>query len=245
MEELTLGFLVVSFVAGFLTVLAPCILPLLPVIIGSSTTGEKDFKKPLTIVASLSVSIVVFTLLLRASTIFIDIPDDFWKWLSGGILLIFGIVSVFPSLWENLSAKLNLNAKSNKLLGKGVQKGGTTGDIIIGAALGPVFTSCSITYAAIVAVSLPASFGVGLVYLLLYVVGLAIPLLMLAVFGQKLADKLAVLSDPHGKFKKFIGIIFIIIGIMIITGVDKEIEAWLIDQGLYDWQVELEENIGG
>ena len=68
--------LLVSFIAGVLTVLAPCILPLLPVIVGGSLTGEgKDAqkKKVFTIVLSLGLSVIVFTFLLKVSTLFINI----------------------------------------------------------------------------------------------------------------------------------------------------------------------------
>lgn len=237
--DLSLTFLFTSFIAGFLTVLAPCILPLLPIIVGSST-GTKNLLKPLRIIGSLCVSIIVFTLLLKVSTALIGIDPDFWKWLSGGILIIFGLFSLFPRQWELISAKLNLNAKSNKLLGKGTQKDGAIGDILVGASLGPVFTSCSPTFATIVGTVIPASYATGFTYLIIYVIGLAIPLTLIAVFGTRISSKLTSLSDPNGWFKKLIGIIFIVVGIAIITGIDKQIEGWLIEKGLYDWLVDLE-----
>jgi cytochrome c biogenesis protein CcdA len=116
--------LLLSFIAGVLTVLAPCILPLLPVIVGGSLTGEgKDAqkKKVLTIVISLGLSVVAFTLLLKASTLFIDIPEQTWKWLSGGIIIVLGLITIFPSMWEG-KWLAKLSTKSNILLGKGNKK---------------------------------------------------------------------------------------------------------------------------
>ena len=98
--------LFVSFAAGTLTVLAPCILPLLPVIVGGSLTGEgKDAhkKKVLTIVVALGLSVMVFTLLLKVSTLFIAVPEYVWKLISGGTIILLGLVTVFPSLWEAFS----------------------------------------------------------------------------------------------------------------------------------------------
>lgn len=69
-------YLLVSFIAGILTVMAPCVFTLLPVILGGSLTGT-SWKKPATIIASLSISIFVFTLILKASTALIDIHPDF------------------------------------------------------------------------------------------------------------------------------------------------------------------------
>lgn len=239
MVEFGLGFLLTSLLAGMLTILAPCVLPLLPVIIGSSTTSKR-LAKPLRIILALGVSIFVFTLLLKASTLFIDIPDDFWKWLSGGILLGFGLLTLWPNIWQGLSAKLGLDQSSHKLLGKGLKANSPTGDILIGASLGPVFSSCSPTYGAIVATVLPVSYLTGLIYLVTYIMGLFIPLILIAIFGNKLASKLGALSNPKGWFKRILAIIFIVVGLAIITGFDKQVETWLVERGLYDGIVKLE-----
>lgn len=237
-------FLVISFVAGLLTILAPCVLPLLPVIIGGSLAEEKPSKwTPIVITASLAISVVVFTLILRASTALIGIPPDFWKYISGGILLIFGLLTIFPAVWDKFSARTGLNTSTNKMLGKSVQTHGQGKNVAIGAALGPVFTSCSPTYAVILAVVLPVSFARGLIYLVAYSLGLATILLALAYTGQKFASHLAWASNPNGVFKKILGVIFIIVGIMVITGFDKTIETYLLDQGVYDGISEFEQNL--
>jgi len=54
-----------------LTILAPCVLPLLPVILGASVEDSKDKWRPYIIIAALSVSIIIFSLLLKATTLFI------------------------------------------------------------------------------------------------------------------------------------------------------------------------------
>ena len=82
METLTLSFLALSFFSGVLTVLAPCILPLLPVIIGTSA-GARSKITPYVVIGALSLSILVFTYVLKASTLLIDIPQSFWAYFSG------------------------------------------------------------------------------------------------------------------------------------------------------------------
>ncbi|MEM6997996.1 MAG: cytochrome c biogenesis protein CcdA [Patescibacteria group bacterium] len=238
-----LGYLLTSLIAGGLTVLAPCTLPLLPVIIGGSTTG-KSLAKPVRVISALIISIVVFTLLLRVGSGALGIPDSAWKWITGSILVGFGVVTLFPEIWERLSARLNLGGSSNKLLAKGMQRGGAIGDILIGASLGPIFLSCSPTYGAILGIiAEPDSYVTGLVYLITYSIGLAIPLMLIAIYGQKLTQKLGVLSDPKGLFKRVIAIIFILVGVGIMLGWDKDFEAWLIEKGIYDGIVELEYNL--
>ncbi len=229
--------LLISFIAGVLTVLAPCILPLLPVIVGGSLsdggTGGFNKKKALTIILSLGISVIAFTLLLKASTLFIDIPEYVWKWISGGIVIILGLVTLFPSLWESkLIARLS--TKANILLGKGNQKGGFWGDVIIGASLGPVFSTCSPTYFIVLATVLPVSPTLGIVYLLAYAVGLCLSLLVVSIVGQKIMSKLGVAADPSGWFKRTLGVIFIIVGVAIIGGLDKKTQLFLLDAGFFD-----------
>ena len=229
--------LLISFIAGVLTVLAPCILPLLPVIVGGSLsdggTGGFNKKKALTIIISLGVSVIAFTFLLKASTLFIDIPEYVWKWISGGIVVFIGLVTLFPSLWESqLIARLS--AKSNILLGKGDQKKSFWGDVIVGAALGPVFSTCSPTYFIVLATVLPVSPALGVVYLLTYTIGLCLSLLVVSIVGQKIMNKLGVAADPRGWFKRSLGVIFLIVGIAIIGGFDKKTQLFLLDSGFFD-----------
>lgn len=236
-----MALLAVSFIAGVLTVLAPCILPLVPVVIGSSATG-RNRATPFIVVGSLALSIILFTYLLKFSTALIMIPPEVWTYLSGGILVLFGLVLLFPTLWEGLPGINKVSASSNKLVGTGYQKKSFWGDVLIGAALGPVFSSCSPTYFVILASVLPASFALGSLYLLAYAAGLALVLLLIALLGQRFADKLAVAADPSGWFKKAIGILFIIVGVFIATGYEKKLEVAILESGIVD-VIDWEQNI--
>jgi cytochrome c-type biogenesis protein len=226
-------FFVISFLAGMLTVLAPCILPLLPVVIGAGATGRSK-ATPYIVIASLSASIIIFTFLLKVSTAFITIPPSFWTYLSGGILVGFGLILVFPSLWEKMPGIAKLSGKSNKLVGTGYQKKTMWGDMIIGAALGPVFSTCSPTYFVILATVLPASFLLGTIYLLAYVFGLSLVLLLISLLGQKFADRLTKFSDSRGGLKIALGMLFVMLGFLIMAGLDKKIEIYILDSGYFD-----------
>lgn len=85
---------------------------------------------------------------------------------------------------------------------------------------------------------LPASFLLGTVYLLAYIAGLAVVLLLIALLGQKFAGRLAVVADPHGWFKRGLGILFMLVGLAIFTGLDKQFEAWILDSGFNTVQFE-------
>lgn len=239
---MSLTFLLISVFAGVLTVLAPCILPLLPVVIGSSAQGRSKWT-PYIVIASLGVSILLFTFLLKASTLLIDIPNSVWSYVSGGILVGFGLILAFPKLWDKVPGMHKVSVGSNKLVGSGHQKKSFWGDVLIGAALGPVFSSCSPTYFVILATVLPESFIVGTVYLLGYIAGLSVVLLLIALLGQKVLGKLLNLADDKGWFKKVVGVLFVVIGIAIIFGYDKAFETAVLDSGLLDEVINIENGL--
>ena len=242
MVDLQYSYLLISFLAGILTVLSPCVLPTLPIVL-SASLRHKSFWRPLRIISSLAVSIVIFTLLLKVSTVLIGVPDYVWRYFSGGILLIFGLFLYFNAWWVKVSEKSKLKNLANNWLTKSLKRHNQWGDYLLGASLGPVFSSCSPTYALILSVSLPASWLVGLVYLLVFVSGLMCILILVAGFGQKVVSKLSALNKAGGWFQRLLAIIFIIVGLAIITGYDKQAEAYLVREGYYDWLINLEENL--
>lgn len=233
--------LLVSVIAGILTVLAPCVLPLLPVIVGGSVQGGAK-RNPYIIAASLATSIVIFTLLLKFSTVFIDIPQTVWSAVSGGIIGLFGLVSLFPMQWQKISFKLGFGRKSDELLVDSAQVQSKWGDVLIGFALGPVFSSCSPTYFLILATVLPASFLLGATYLIAYAVGLSVTLLAIALLGQKFIKRAKWAANPTGWFRKSLGILFVLVGVAIMFGYDKKLESYLIERG-YRPQLRFEEKL--
>ncbi|QQG38365.1 MAG: cytochrome c biogenesis protein DipZ [Candidatus Kaiserbacteria bacterium] len=229
--------LLVSFVAGVLTVLAPCVLPLLPVIVGGSLAGGSR-RRAYVITASLALSIVVFTLVLKASTALIGVPEEIWRYLSGIIVMVFGLFLLFPDVWASIPGVNALNIGSNKLLARGYQKGSFWGDALMGAALGPVFAGCSPTYFIILATVLPVQPLVGIVYLAAYAAGLSLMLLLIAFLGDRLVQKLGITIEPRGWFRRGIGALFVIVGVLVFTGVMRDIEVWFVEKGLNFSQLE-------
>jgi cytochrome c biogenesis protein CcdA len=221
-----------SYLAGLLTVLAPCILPLLPVILGGSLVGEKKNKwRPYIITASLVVSLILFTFLLKVSTMFIGIDPKVWAVGSGSLVILLGFFMLFPDLWAKFVAKLGFEPASQRLLGKAYsQKNSVLSAILIGAALGPIFSSCSPTYAWVIATVLPANTLLGVLYLVIYCLGVATSLLAIALLGRKLLEKIKWASDPKGRFQQSIAILFIIVGIFVATGWDKKVQTYLVER---------------
>jgi cytochrome c biogenesis protein CcdA len=195
------------------------------------------------IIGGLLGSIFIFTLLLKSSTLLIGISPRFWQSISGSIIVLFGIISLFPKLWESVSAKLKLQTRAQQHSSQALKRSGKIGDLVLGASLGPVFGACSPTYALIVATILPVRPVTGLLYLILFLLGLGGMLTLISILGSKLVKKLGWGINPNGLFKRILGVIFILIGIIILTGFDKSILSSAVNSGLFDWQVNLETNL--
>lgn len=233
-----------SYVAGLLTALAPCVLPLLPIILGGSLAGDKKDKwRPYIITASLVISLILFTILLKASTALIGIDPRVWAIGSGVLVIILGFFMLFPDLWAQVIGKLGIEHRSQGLLGKAYkQENGVLSAILIGAALGPIFSSCSPTYAWVIATVLPSSTLLGMFYLTFYVLGVATALLAIALLGRKLLERIKWASDPKGWFQRGIAILFIIVGIFVATGLDKKVQTYLVEKDFLNIKL-LEEKI--
>ncbi len=226
-----MSFWFISFIAGFLTVLAPCSLFLLPsIVVGSSS--EKDASRPWIVVGSLGVSVFLFSLLIKGSSLALSIPDSTWSWISGLLLSLFGLSLIFPKPWEKISEILQLT-KSQNLLNQSNKKPGKLGAVLLGASLGPVFSTCSPTFAVLLATLLPSDFLQGTINIALFVIGMMIPFLLIGLGGQKAVKKFRFMANPEGSFKKILGVVLILVGLMVITGFQKKIETAIIEKGYF------------
>jgi cytochrome c biogenesis protein CcdA/thiol-disulfide isomerase/thioredoxin len=228
--------LIGSFIAGMITVFAPCIVALLPVIIGGSISGKvEDKKRPLIIAASLAISLIVFTVLLKATTLFIDVPPATFTTISGVILILLGASLFFPNFYDSIMTRLNIQAKSQQLMGRAGGKGQYLGAIITGAALGPVFSSCSPVYAYIIATILPVNFAEAMLYIVSYVLGLSVMLLLIGYLGQRFLRRFKFIANPRGWFIRTIATLFIVVGLMVITGLDKKFQTFVSTYTPFDF----------
>ncbi len=236
---MTIALIITSLLAGMLSVLAPCVIGILPVLMARGGDA-KNSRSPWWVIGGLAGSILIFSILLKSTTLLLGVPDAVWRTISGGIVLVFGVMMLWPNLWEQLAIKLGFATKSQKLMAGAATKRGRIGDVLLGASLGPVFSACSPTYLLIVAVILPTSPINGLVYLLIYITGLIIMIAAVLLAGRALINKLGWGLNPNSKFHKIMGIILIIIGAMILFGIDKMLLGWMVEQGWFQWQVNLE-----
>lgn len=230
-----------ALLAGALTTLAPCALSLLPVVVGGSVGGSPGggaARRALVVVSSLAASVFVFTLALRATTALIGVPPSVWQWVSGGLLVVLGIAQAVPELWDRVSVASGLSGTSARGLAAAHRRGGTTGAVLTGAALGPVFTSCSPLYGYVVVTVLPAEPARGLALLTAYVVGLAAVLLAVAGGGRRVVRRLGWAADPRSTFRRALGVLFVVIGVLVATGSMQDLETWVLEHSpVAPWEI--------
>ncbi len=238
-----LEIILISILAGVLTILTPCSITLLPVILGSGLSDVKNRYRPYIIILSLVLSVFIFSLLIKATTLLIDVPLEVWRSISASLIIILGLSILFPSYWDRLMHTLGLMNKSERVVQENATKSTTLSSIITGVSLGPIFSGCSPTYILILSVILPTNFSSGITYLLFYSLGLGFILLLVLLLGRKLINNLKWAVNPSGKFKKILGLLLLITGLLIFTGLDKVLESALFNVGFIDSLLQFESEL--
>jgi len=169
--------LAIGFVAGIVTALSPCVLPVLPIVLAGGATG----RRPLAIVAGIVASFTVFTLFAAWLLDLLGLPQDVLRNVAIGLLLLVAVTLLVPKVGELLARPLQVLTRR----GSGDMGGG----FLLGASLGLVFVPCAgPVLAAVTVLAANREFGVRTVALTLaYAVGAALPMLAIALAGQRAA----------------------------------------------------------
>jgi cytochrome c biogenesis protein CcdA/thiol-disulfide isomerase/thioredoxin len=169
--------LAIGFVAGVVTALSPCVLPVLPIVLAGGATG----RRPLAIVAGIVLSFTVFTLFAAWLLDRLGLPEDLLRNLAIALLFVVALTLLVPQVGEWLARPLQFLTR---------RRGGDLGGgFLLGASLGLVFVPCAGPVLAAVTV-IAARRDVDLDSLLLtlsYAIGAAVPMLAIAFAGQRAA----------------------------------------------------------
>jgi cytochrome c biogenesis protein CcdA/thiol-disulfide isomerase/thioredoxin len=217
----------ISFIAWVLTVFAPCILPVLPVILAWSI-GENNKRYAYVVTSSLAISIVLFTILLKASTVLLGVPPGVWTYISWGVVLFLGLTYIFPRTWAIVGntawfSVFQANLQKTTSIDSGLLRW-----ILTWAALWPVFSSCSPTYSLLLATVFPVSLIEWTIYTMIYAIWLSLMLLLIARWWQKVIQKIRPFANENWIFRKVLWFILVFVSLMILTGFDKIFELRLL-----------------
>lgn len=223
-----LVLLLFAFLSGLVTIAAPCIWPLLPIILSSSAQG--GHRKPLGITVGIILSFAVFTLTLSYIVSIVPLDLDVLRLFAVGIIAFFGFTLVVPQL--NQAVEGMVSRLSGKLGGITSRQGsGFTSGFITGLALGIVWTPCAGPILATIA-ALAATQAVTpqiIIVTIVYVIGVGIPLFLFALLGNKLFTKTRMISGYTGRIQQAFGVLMIVMAFLILTNQDKVLQARLLD----------------
>lgn len=194
--------LTAAFGAGLATVASPCVLPLLPALLGSSL-GSADRWRPLLIVAGFIASFSALALAFGASASVLGLSAGALRDAAAVLLLGFGLLLVWPAGWERLARPLGRVADWAQRFGHG---GGRLGALALGASLGALWTPCAgPALASILALVASAEDSQQAAALLVaYAAGAGGPMLALAHGGQRIAVALRAWS---GRLRRGLGVL--------------------------------------
>jgi cytochrome c-type biogenesis protein len=224
-----------GLIAGALSTLSPCVLPLVPVLVASAVNAHRWGAMALGIGLALSFAIVGIFLATLGASLGLD-PDTF-RIAGACILAMFGLILLVQRLQDLFTRATSVLANSgNQLLGR-LTFGGLPGQFLVGVSLGLVWSPCvgPTLGAATTLASQGKDLGqIGLL-MLIFGIGAAAPLVMLGSLSRASMMRVRGRLLSAGKYgKQLLGIIMLGLGILIATGMDKSFEAWILDQ-TPDW----------
>jgi cytochrome c biogenesis protein CcdA/thiol-disulfide isomerase/thioredoxin len=204
----------IAFLAGMVTAISPCVLPILPILFAGSASGSA--RRPLAIIAGLVASFTAFTLAATALLSALGLPQDLLRSIAIGVVAAVGLSLVVPRLGRLLERPFHA-------LGRRAPRDGT-GGFLLGISLGLLVTPCAgPVIAAIAAVAATQRFSFSAVVVTLaYSVGKGLVLLTLA-FGVRRGFQLAPLRHRAPQLRRALGVLMVGAAVVIALGLDTRL----------------------
>ena len=219
-----------AIAAGFLTILAPCILPVLPFLLG--TSGGRSRLRPVMIIAGFVLSFSILGAAFATAGTFLGISNTALRTVAVVLLLLFGMALLFESVYDRAMARLQplLARWSAKVAGRSALKTDAWSGIFVGVSLGLVWTPCAgpILGSILTLASRTADYVTTLLLMFAYALGAGLPMLAIAYGGNALQRRLLKFGKWQGVLNKVFGVLVVGMAILILTGYDLALQTWLI-----------------
>jgi cytochrome c biogenesis protein CcdA len=227
---MTIGSITLSFLAGVLSILSPCVLPIVPIVLGAAASDHKF--GPAALAAGLSISFVAIGLFVATVGYAVGLDTDALRYVAAVLIIAVGVVLVLPRLQTRLAVASGPIANWSDHRFGSFGRSGLSGQFGIGVLLGAVWSPC--VGPTLGAASLLAAQGRDLpqvgITMFAFGLGAALPLLGLGLLSREAATRWRnpLLSAGQGAKIAF-GLLFVAVGALVLLGYDKTIETALVN----------------
>jgi len=227
---MALFFLAIA--AGFLTILAPCILPVLPFLLG--TSGGRSKWRPIAIIGGFIGSFTLIGAALATFGTFLGISNDNLRIFAGVLLMLFGAALFFESAYERFAARIQpfLAKLGGGVAGGSSMKTDALSGVLVGVSLGLVWSPCAGPILGTI-LTLAARTNDYLTTALLffaYAFGAGMPMLAIAYGSHRVQERLRSAGRIQPILNKVFGALVILMAVAILTGYDRVAQAWLVER---------------
>lgn len=225
-----MSFVLLAFAAGVLTVLAPCILPLLPIVLGGTQGGTS--RRPLWVVIGFVVSFSAIGAALATAGSFAGIMPETLRLIAVVLLVVLGLLLLFPRLYQFIQVPLErvMAQAGQSLSARAAGRSGVFSGLVTGLAMGLIWTPCAgpVLGSILTLAATTKDAFVTTLLLAAYAVGAAVPMLAIAYLGRGFIAWLKARDKAVVYLNRIFGALLIMAGVAIGTGLDREVQILLL-----------------
>jgi len=238
-----LGTYGLSFVAGTLSTLSPCVLPLIPILVGSAVMAHRF--GPFALAAGLASSFTVVGVFIASVGVAIGLDQEVFRNVAAVLLILFGVVLLSRALQEKFAVMTSGLSGSGQSLLNRVSTDGLLGQLLLGLLLGVVWSPCvgPTLGATITLASQSQNLAHTTLVMALFGLGASTPLVILGLLSRQTMTKFRNKMLAAGAAgKKILGGLLLALGLLIVAGTDKTFETAVLKISP-DWLVQLTTSI--
>jgi cytochrome c biogenesis protein CcdA len=229
----------IALAAGVLSTLSPCVLPLLPVIIGSAMHEHRY--GPFAVAIGMSASFAVIGTILASAGARLGVGQGDFQVVAAIVLVLIGVVLLSKKLQERFAvATSGASGAGSKILST-LNISGLRGQFLVGLLLGLIWSPCvgPTLGAAITLASQGRDLPQIVAMMAVFGLGAGLPIALLGMLSRQAMLKMRGKLQGAGSWgKNMLGVLFIAVGVLILTGWDKSVEVFLLDHSP-DWLTTL------
>ncbi|MFC7299524.1 cytochrome c biogenesis CcdA family protein [Herminiimonas aquatilis] len=218
-----------ALLAGVLTIASPCVLPILPIVLGS-TLQRINRTRPLFIVAGFVLTFAALGMLLASASRHVVIAHETLRLTGIVMLMLTGLLMLWRQPYE--WAMTRVGGLLNRVgPAAGTSDHGNLGGFLLGMSLGAVWTPCAgpVLASILVLVAKAQDIGWSATLLILYAIGAGIPMLIIAYGGQFITTRVRILARHTHRLQQVFGVLILLTGLAIYFQYDVLIYASLAD----------------